>query len=1011
MSFKTRTLKDISTNNFYPKPLHIISYNNKIAFGTFIGLLLLLTPKCKINMKQATLLSIFFSLFFLPYLNAQCPDIEAEITQQCSMDSSEITLYIDISNQDHPYNIEWQGEGNSGQETFPFSDFQISLPYSPDYLIRIEDDNGCVDTIYYESSPLVTTYNVGIGSTNNASCSQCNGSVEIFANGGNPPYLIQDANGTIGSFNDTVVISDLCAGSYEFILFDSLYCYQFIEVNIEETISSDPIYVEPTVVSNTICNGCNGAINLSVSGGHPPYAITPGGQGETFADNFFIDNLCPGTYEYEITDSLGCENVFSFIIDAIVSIPEISIIHQQPNTCMNDPDGLIVVLDTGIGTTYYWESSNGFSATTTVPTISNLSDGQYFLAVTSLDGCTNLINFEIELLQTDVLLETSHTNATCTSSGTIAFDLIEGEDGPYTNTITDENGAYYTNNDLPNGIYYACVTDINGCLKKCDTIVIINEDFPLELNSSYASCENSDGLVTATIADSIITPTFEWSNGQTGDTLLDVVAGWYSVTVTDDARDCQTHQNVEVKLDPSCYVQISGYVYLDSEVADCVKDSTTIPAEYVLVELSNGSMDYTDEDGYYEFQEEAGSYEVIFNLENTIYDPVCADPIMVAVSNSGDKSENNNFWLKYREVQDLAVQIFTSAARPGFDQTVTAYVFNLGNAPTDGTIYFTHDSLQNFITSVPSGYTYDESSSTISWELGEIQPGTFERFDLRLNLPANTPLGTFLNYRLTADPIFSDANPLNNIVERQLIVTGSYDPNDKQVSPAGEGEEGSITRADSILTYQVRFQNTGTDTAFTVVVLDEIDEDLDITSVRPGPSSHPYKLNVLDGNVLEFRFENIMLPDSFVNEPASNGYVLFDIKTKKDLPWGSKIENTAAIYFDFNEPIITNTTINTLVSPVNVNEVIAKDLPLSISPNPGGDLSILKFSLEEATEVDLALYDTRGHLITQYLKSENLQSGAHQIRFEESDLPQGIYFVILKTADGMMGMEKWVKVE
>ena len=154
-----------------------------------------------------------------------------------------------------------------------------------------------------------------------------------------------------------------------------------------------------------------------------------------------------------------------------------------------------------------------------------------------------------------------------------------------------------------------------------------------------------------------------------------------------------------------------------------------------------------------------------------------------------------------------------------------------------------------------------------------------------------------------------------------------------------------------------------------------------------------------------------MLPDSFANESASNGYVLFDIKTKRDLSWGTKIKNTAAIYFDFNEPIITNTTINTLAQPTNVKEVITQDLPLDISPNPGSNLSVLKFSLEQSTQVDLALYDTRGHLITQYLKSEHLQSGTHQVRFEETNLPQGIYFVILKTADGMMGIEKWVKIE
>ena len=179
-----------------------------------------------------------------------------------------------------------------------------------------------------------------------------------------------------------------------------------------------------------------------------------------------------------------------------------------------------------------------------------------------------------------------------------------------------------------------------------------------------------------------------------------------------------------------------------------------------------------------------------------------------------------------------------------------------------------------------------------------------------------------------------DSVPENNVLELDLLVTGSFDPNDKAVSPKGEGVAGHITRADSILNYLIRFQNTGTDTAFTVVVLDTLDIDLDIRTLVPGASSHPYDLNVLDGNILEFRFENIMLPDSNINEPLSHGFFLYDIHTKPDLPYFTSFENSAAIYFDFNEPVITNTVVNTLTMPVGVAVIPEKNLAVNVQPNP-----------------------------------------------------------------------------
>jgi len=878
-------------------------------------------------MRKIALFALFLSLFILPFLtSAQCPEIDAEIIQVCSEDS-EVVLKIDISGGENPYNLRWESDGTSGQEVFSIGSGVLYLPISTNFLISIEDNNACIDTVYHELLPITPNYDLDV-TVNNTFCGHCAGSIMLVANGGNSPYSIEGQYGFEATFTDTILIDNLCAGAYNFDISDSLGCTQIIYINVDSDDAPNITSLE--ILPNTCVNGQNGSISFEVEG------ISP-----------FI---------------------------------------------------------------YSWSGPNGFSDTTITSGISNLASGEYLLVITDGNECSNLFSYEIETIQSEDIFEIRSVDATCTTGGTISFEVIQGENPPYTFTVQDMDGNLYEGQDLSAGEYYACIADASGCINQCETI-FIQSSIALNLTSTLANCDNTGGFATVNVLSGADVPSFEWSNGQIGDTLLDVAAGWYSVTVTDDSTGCRTHQNIEVELDPTCYVSISGYVYLDPEMSDCAEDEATIPGEYVLVELSNGAIDFTDENGYYEFQIEAGTYEVMVNLENSSYDALCIDPISINIPNYGDASTDNNFWIEYAAVENLAVQLYAGPVRPGFAQTVIAYVFNLGVAPSDGVLSFTHDSLQNFFTSIPSGYDYDEASTTISWAFENLLPGTYEKFVIELDLPATIALGTLINYSLVADPIASDIYPADNIEERVIAVTGSYDPNDKQVSPTGEGDEGVISRADSMLTYQVRFQNTGTDTAFTVVVLDEIDEDLDISTVRPGPSSHPYKLNVLDGNVLEFRFENIMLPDSFINEPASNGYVLFDIKTKRDLSWGTKIENTAAIYFDFNEPIITNTTVNTLRQPTNVKNLITLNLPLEISPNPGNGSSIVKFSLEEPTQVDLALFDTRGHLIRQYLNKEQLQSGLHQVRFEETELPQGIYFVALKTENGMTGMEKLVKIE
>ena len=218
---------------------------------------------------------------------------------------------------------------------------------------------------------------------------------------------------------------------------------------------------------------------------------------------------------------------------------------------------------------------------------------------------------------------------------------------------------------------------------------------------------------------------------------------------------------------------------------------------------------------------------------------------------------------------------------------------------------------------------------------------------------------------------------------------GSYDPNDKTAYPRGAGED-FLLAENTDIDYHIRFQNTGTFTAFNVVIRDTLSEFLDVSQIRPGASSHDYVLNIYEGNILEFRFDDINLPDSMSNLTGSNGFVKFGIAQQPDLPTGTVIENMAAIYFDFNEPVFTNTAFHTigreLVIMTNIEKATAAPIRVNVSPNPTQERAL--FTLENLSLQDgtFLLYDATGHRVRQSDFTGN------SFLFIRSGLSDGLYF-------------------
>lgn len=234
---------------------------------------------------------------------------------------------------------------------------------------------------------------------------------------------------------------------------------------------------------------------------------------------------------------------------------------------------------------------------------------------------------------------------------------------------------------------------------------------------------------------------------------------------------------------------------------------------------------------------------------------------------------------------------------------------------------------------------------------------------------------------------------------------GAWDPNDKQARPIGYGVNHAI-EANTDLEYHIRFQNTGTDTAFKAIVFDTLSSYLDPTSIVPGASSHPYTWELRGNGILVFTFDNILLPDSLANEPASHGYVKFKIKQQSNLTVGTIVNNTAGIVFDMNAPVLTNTTFHTIDEDFIVDVVKIGDRPemtLEAYPNPFEDLVKIVIKGEEFSELEVHVFDAIGrevHYQQTTAQNEIILQGQH--------LETGVYFFQLIGDGELIGTGKLI---
>lgn len=319
--------------------------------------------------------------------------------------------------------------------------------------------------------------------------------------------------------------------------------------------------------------------------------------------------------------------------------------------------------------------------------------------------------------------------------------------------------------------------------------------------------------------------------------------------------------------------------------------------------------------GQYSIPTDTGKYYLRFEGSDTLYFNVYPEQDSVSFITFPEVKKISFRLQKKSNISDLAIELLPiSIPRPGFEADYLLKYSNQGTTDIDNIVVkMTMSDKQTHVNSSP-GF-YQQKGDTLIWNIGRLESMTAGSIavTLKLNSPPSVNIGDWLYMTAVIEPVAGDTLQNNNIVQSAQLIRGSFDPNDKS-----EIHGGKITPAmidgDEYLTYLVRFQNTGTDTAFKVIVRDTLDSKLDWNSIQMIGASHLYSMKVTGGNAFEWIFDNINLPDSNVNEKLSHGFLSFKVKLKKEVKLLDTVINHASIFFDFNLPIKTN-EVSTVVDP------------------------------------------------------------------------------------------------
>lgn len=715
-----------------------------------------------------------------------------------------------------------------------------------------------------------------------------------------------------------------------------------------------------------------------------------------------ITGLSPGIYGVTVTSTLtGCSYADSVeILYKPLPVGDCSQ-YCAPNPSMNYAHVCVWGVQPFA---YTWNTGH------TTEIIPNPAPIHHTVTVTDATGCSGTMTTAHSFPDTAFSVTGIVTDASCGNNG--AIDLtIRGTVGSFGVTWYGSNSFNSNDIDLVNlapGTYYLMfLSDTCGFHSPMDSFVVSGSNLA---NFSYQTipelCSQSNGSISLTTSNFAPPINYQWSNGATTPSITGLSDGIYSITVSD--INCTLTEGISVS--NSCPYYIDGYVYNTNSSSLCNPTWGLMYQGVILQPL--GLVTYTDYSGYYYFEAPPGNYTIeLYNMPaaNTLICPATGS-YPVSVTTSGYYG-TYNFYETTPSINDLMAYTFVqSIPVPGQYTSFIAHFQNQGNQTSMGTFTYTYDAnltYNSFYNSWSAAgnvtlMNHDVTNRILTFSYNNLPVGAIDWVCINFITSTSALLGTSVINCINIIPSVADANLSNNTYCDSTVIIAPYDPNNKQVSPFHTGDAligGIIYPTETTLRYTIQFQNTGTAPANNVIIRDTLESNLLPNTIENIITSHPCNIKIEQGNILVMEFLSIALPDSATDYQGSMGFVHFSIQRTVILPLATQINNRVAIYFDYNNPIITNTVTSTIGEELNLINTIVSDLKptISVNPNPFTDILSVEYDLHESTNVNVKLYNLLGEQIAEYIPSITQTPGKYKKQFHAHYLASGVYILQVQT--------------